>query len=297
MSASVPRSGRSNCHISVVIPTYHRNDLLAKCLDCLIPGVQSLPADQYEVIVTDDGSKTTAEQMLREQYPWAKWVAGPRKGPAANRNNGTKHANGECIAFTDDDCLPSPSWLEAFLSTSTSDVDVYEGKTTCEEGVPSPLYEAPINLTGDILWSCNMMVRRTTFQELGGFDENFPYPAMEDADLCIRIRAAGHQIVFVLNAIVDHPPRRSRWGSQYAKLLESHVYLWCKTGNQRSFRRGVLMNIFKSRLRRIMGFPLTLASFFAFTSWVVEVMYALQNVDRWESKYRCQFPTPSNVSV
>ncbi|MHC5729635.1 MAG: glycosyltransferase family 2 protein, partial [Nostoc sp.] len=72
----------NNNHLfSVIIPTYHRNDLLAKCLDCLAPGVQTLSAEQYEVIVTDDGSQTTAEEMIRQQYPWAKWVAGPRKGP------------------------------------------------------------------------------------------------------------------------------------------------------------------------------------------------------------------------
>lgn len=40
---------------SVVIPTCRRNDLLAKCLDRLAPGQQTLSPDQYEVIVTDDG--------------------------------------------------------------------------------------------------------------------------------------------------------------------------------------------------------------------------------------------------
>ncbi|MFM6224388.1 MAG: glycosyltransferase family 2 protein, partial [Dolichospermum sp.] len=73
---------------SVIIPTYHRNDLLAKCLDCLAPGMQTLPADQYEVIVSDDGYQSTAQEMIEQNYPWVKWVAGPGKGPAANRNNG-----------------------------------------------------------------------------------------------------------------------------------------------------------------------------------------------------------------
>jgi glycosyltransferase involved in cell wall biosynthesis len=93
---------------SVIIPTYHRNDLLAKCLDCLAPGVQTLPADQYEVIVSDDGYESTAQEMIQQNYPWVKWVAGFRKGPAANRNNGAKYATGEWLAFTDDDCLPDP---------------------------------------------------------------------------------------------------------------------------------------------------------------------------------------------
>lgn len=271
--------------LSVVIPTCHRNDLLAKCLDCLAPGVQTLPADQYEVIVTDDGSRSTADQMVSEQYPWAKWVAGPCKGPAANRNNGAKYADGEFVAFTDDDCLPGPNWLKAFLSASTSEVDVYEGRTTCEEGIPSPLYEAPVNLTGGNLWSCNMMIRRATFQGLGGFDEKFPFPAMEDADLCIRIRAAKYHVIFVPDATVDHPPRQSRWGSHYAKLLESHAYLWYKTGNRRSFRQGAAVNILKARLRRITQFPFTSASLPALVWWMVEVIYVMRHIRGWEKKY------------
>jgi glycosyltransferase involved in cell wall biosynthesis len=102
--------------ISVVIPTRHRNKALAECLQRLAPGVQTLPADGYEVIVTDDGSVTTAEVLVRERFPWARWTAGPRRGPAANRNHGASVARGDCLAFTDDDCLPSPGWLAAFAA-------------------------------------------------------------------------------------------------------------------------------------------------------------------------------------
>jgi glycosyltransferase involved in cell wall biosynthesis len=98
---------------SVVIPTRHRNDLLAKCLDRLAPGNQTTSAT-YEVIVTDDGADSTAEAMIQQQYAWAKWVAGPRQGPAANRNNGASYAQGDWLVFTDDDCLPEPNWLETY---------------------------------------------------------------------------------------------------------------------------------------------------------------------------------------
>jgi glycosyltransferase involved in cell wall biosynthesis len=128
---------------SVIIPTYHRNDSLAKCLDCLKPGVQTLPVEQYEVIVTDDGFETTAEEMIKNHYPWAKWVAGKGKGPATNRNNGAKYAQGEWLVFTDDDCLPSEEWLSAFSSAIVSHIFVYEGKTTCKTGIHSPLEHSP----------------------------------------------------------------------------------------------------------------------------------------------------------
>src|SRR5438552_17841427 len=99
--------------ISVIIPTCHRNDLLVRCLDGLAPGKQDLLPEHYEVIVSDDGSRSTAEKLIAGTYPWARWVTGPRRGPAANRNHGAKHARGEWLAFVDDDCLPDKGWLEA----------------------------------------------------------------------------------------------------------------------------------------------------------------------------------------
>src|SRR5207247_5933459 len=130
---------------SVVIPTCERNDLVARCLERLAPGAQRFSADRYEVIVTDDGGGTTAERMIAERYPWAKWVAGPRRGPAANRNHGGRLARGNWLAFTDDDCLPSPQWLAAFADVIGSGSSIYEGQTTCTAGCHSPLEHAPMN--------------------------------------------------------------------------------------------------------------------------------------------------------
>jgi GT2 family glycosyltransferase len=195
--------------ISVIIPTYHRNELLRKCLDCLKPGVQTLPAEQYEVIVTDDGSKTTAEEMIRDDYPWVKWVAAPRKGPAANRNNGASYAQGEWFAFTDDDCLPEPEWLSAFVAST-------KGSALALEGAIHPLGDydnqdlnsCPINLTGGYFWSANIAVHRSLFEKVEGFDPNYPYPYHEDVDFKDRV-SLNTTILFVPEAIVFHPVERA----------------------------------------------------------------------------------------
>ncbi len=158
-----------NCiKLSVIIPTYHRNDLLAKCLDCLAPGVQTLPADQYEVIVSDDGCESTAEEMIRQNYPWAKWVAGSRKGPAANRNNGAKYAQGEWLVFTDDDCVPDAQWLEAYAEAIVDKPEylVFEGRTYNNQPRKSFADFAPLNETGGYLWSCNFTIQKQLFQSL-----------------------------------------------------------------------------------------------------------------------------------
>ena len=100
--------------LSVIIPTCNRNDLLGKCLDCLSPNIQTLSASSYEVIVTDDSKQHQAKQFVEENYGWVKWIAGPQRGPAENRNNGAKNANGEWLIFIDDDCLPDAKILEVY---------------------------------------------------------------------------------------------------------------------------------------------------------------------------------------
>jgi GT2 family glycosyltransferase len=191
---------------SVIIPTYHRNDLLAKCLDCLTPGVQTLPADQYEVIVTDDGYESTAQEMIQQNYPWVKWVAGSRKGPAANRNNGARYARGEWLAFTDDDCLPDSQWLESYREATKGKALALEGAIHPLGNYNQDLAECPINLTGGCFWSANIAVKKELFEEVTGFDPNYPLAAHEDQDLKLRLEPIT-TILFVPKATVMHPVR------------------------------------------------------------------------------------------
>ena len=270
---------------SVVIPTYHRNDLLAKCLDRLDPNVQTLAANQYEVIVSDDGHESTAEDMIRQNYPWVKWVAGPRKGPAANRNNGAKYAQGEWIAFTDDDCLPDLNWLLSFATAIAPDIQVYEGKTTCEAGIKSPLEHSPINLTGGCLWSCNMMIQTKLFHSLKGFNESFPYAHMEDIDFRKRIQQSESVFKFIENAVVDHPPRRLPWGNKLGASHESTFMYWRKVEKHQNITLKLLYTIFRFRIKAIMSHSISLDTFRSLLSFIVEFTYVALNVNVWDRKY------------
>src|SRR5215216_2945474 len=113
--------------ISVIIPTRHRNDALSECLRNLAPGCQTLAPAAYEVIVCDDGVTSSAETLIKSDFPWARWLQGPRQGPAANRNCGASEASGDWFVFTDDDCLPSPQWLERFSEAMTLPARALEG--------------------------------------------------------------------------------------------------------------------------------------------------------------------------
>jgi GT2 family glycosyltransferase len=276
-------------HISVVVPTCHRNDSLAACLLRLAPGTQSLPADQYEVIVTDDGSKSTAEEMVRAQFPWATWAPGPRRGPAANRNSGQRHARYDLIAFTDDDCLPSPDWLKAYVDALTPAVPVYEGKTICSEPITSPLQDAPINTTGGWLWSCNMMVRRTCFEAQGGFDEDFPLPHMEDTDFRERLKGAGIPFAWVPDAIVDHPPKWRPTGARSGAAAECEVLYWYKHGRPGSAARYLLPYIFKCRVRVMLRQRFGKETFRALGSLAQELGHVARHIRVWDAKYRARY--------
>ncbi len=219
--------------------------MLAKCLDCLAPGKQTggdcsgnrrqksevrnpisdPPSFTYEVIVTDDGSKSTAREMIEKNYPWARWIEGPRRGPAANRNNGAKFAQGEWLVFTDDDCLPDPAFLSAYWAAATENgAPVLEGKTS-PTGIRTRVdMECPANETGGYLWSCNFAIRKDLFFELEGFDTNFPGPAMEDVDFRTRLQKAEKAIKFIPEALVLHPWRLKKGYSFWKLHSQSRLY-------------------------------------------------------------------------
>lgn len=208
--------------LTVVIPTCHRNGDLAECLVRLAPGAQTLKAENYAVVVSDDGSHNTAEAMVRERFPWAAWVHGPRRGPAANRNCGAGKVQTDWIAFTDDDCLPDPGWLHAFVDEMREDGPaVLEGCTSATGEKNHPLAQCPINETGGFLWSCNFAIRRQLFVELGGFDERFPYASMEDMDFHTRLKLQDINPRFVSAAKVSHPWKILADPGRY---LRQHLY-------------------------------------------------------------------------
>ncbi len=222
---------------SVIIPTCHRNEDLATCLEALQPEghgsvvlatSEATPALRkgdfhYEVIVTDDGSQSTAEVLIRERFPRAKWVEGPHRGPAANRNFGASVAKGDWLAFIDDDCIPGAGWLEAYAVAVTTypKCAVFEGRTVPVGLKTRADQECPVNLEGGHLWSCNFSIKRSLFLELGGFDENFHF-SLEDMDFKKRVETAGHAIKFVSEAQAEHP-WRLRTGARFCIALGKSI--------------------------------------------------------------------------
>ena len=249
---------------SVVVPTRDRNDLLAHCLERLAPGAQQ-GAGEHEVIVTDDSASGVARALVTSRFPWARWIAGPRHGPAANRNAGAAAADGDVLIFIDDDCLPDAGLLAGYARALRGDVAAYEGRITCNEGLTSPRQTAPLNLDGGALWSCNFAMQRAVFAGIGGFDARFPLAHMEDVDMRARILHAGHSIVFVREASVDHPPRRLPWGAGLARMHQAGVLYMVLHPPVRSVF-WFLQNQLRARVSRVIHLPLSLDSLTALAS-------------------------------
>lgn len=270
--------------ISVIVPTRDRPDLLRRTLDRLAPTVQGLAPDRYEVIVADDARPASAADALRATHPWARVVDGPARGPAANRNAGARAARHPWLAFTDDDTEPRTDWVAELLAAIEPGTTVYEGRTTCEGGFGSPLYHAPINETGGRLWSCNFMVSAAAFARVGGFDEGFPFPHMEDQDLRVRLVAAGERLAFVRDAVVNHPPRRQPAGARLGAYRAAEVRFHVKHHGRPERRSTLLARVVRYRLGVIRDTPKSFDTVRALWSLAREVGHVVRHVGAWEKR-------------
>jgi GT2 family glycosyltransferase len=197
--------------VAIIIPTRDRPDALGRCLGQIFPYVAAHP--ECTIVVSDDGDASQTEGALAAEFPGVRVVQGPRRGPAANRNCGAAHAQGDLLIFLDDDCRPEPNLVAEYQRAAAAEPEcsVFEGRTSAEGGAPGFGHVAPENETGGHLWSCNFAIRRRLFDGVGGFDERFPFPAMEDIEFRFRVSAQS-PLRFVPGARVFHAyERRVGW--------------------------------------------------------------------------------------
>ena len=206
--------------ISVIIPTCNRNDLLSKCLDFLSSVNQSV-TDSYEVIVTDDSKDNQARTLVEERYNWAKWISGPKKGPAANRNNGAAYAGGEWLVFIDDDVLPDRNVLQQYQTAIQQQPDslAFEGSIIPDDWglMKKEMAECPINTEGNCFWSANVCINKGLFERIGGFDESYLIAAQEDQDIFEKLKKVT-KIPFLQNCVVIHPVRFRSFDNRLKKI-------------------------------------------------------------------------------
>lgn len=201
---------------SIVIPTYNRPERLANCLAAIAQ--LEYQRDRFEVIVVDDGSNITLDDIVRplQEKIQIKLIRQGNAGPAAARNRGAVEAKGEFLAFTDDDCQPFPDWLNRFAASLAIAPKAMIGGRTVNALVDNPFSSASQKLI-DYLYeyynpakgkkaffaSNNIALPKSGFDSLGGFDVSFPLAAAEDRDFCDRWEAK-YPMVYAPQAQINH---------------------------------------------------------------------------------------------
>lgn len=202
--------GQKNFY-SVVIPAYNSAEMLPTCLQAL--QAQTLPADQYEIIVVDDGSTDDTAEVARDLG--VRVISQPNAGPAAARNRGALAARGDILLFTDADCTPFPDWVECMTATFT-ELGVVGAKgvyRTRQRDLVARFVQAEYEdkydrmrtlETIDFVDTYSAGYRRDVFLASGGFDTCFPTASVEDQEFSFALAETGHRLVFVPNAQVFH---------------------------------------------------------------------------------------------
>ncbi|HMM76631.1 MAG TPA: glycosyltransferase family A protein [Gammaproteobacteria bacterium] len=201
--------------VSVVVPTFRRPALIARCVTALL--VQTLRDDDYEILVADDaGEPTLAARLAALPNPHGVRLdlvtVGPAHGPAAARNAGWRAAQGEIVAFTDDDTIPAPDWLAAGLA-AMREADAATGRVTMALPTPCTDYARDAaGLTRAEFVTANCFVRRAMLEQIDGFDERYTEAWREDSDLHFALLARGARLIRASAAVVDHPLRPAGFG-------------------------------------------------------------------------------------
>jgi len=196
---------------SIIIVLYNGQDYIQDCL----AAVEGLGMPDLEVIVIDNSSSDNGAALVTEHFPTVRLVRNPENiGFAAACNQGAALAQGEVLAFLNQDTRVQPGWLKGLLAPLTQDpqiglttskllfmsqpdkinlcgLDVHYSGLSFGRGVLAPATgmekAAPVSAVSGSAFA----VRRPAWEKLGGFDTDY-FMYYEDTDLSWRAWLAGY---------------------------------------------------------------------------------------------------------
>ena len=201
--------------ISVIIPTYNRENDLVETLKCLF----NQDFDDYEILVIDQTKKHKEEtiKFLEANKTKFKYIFSDKPSVTRSRNIGIEHAKGEILVFIDDDILCEPDFLKNHYRAFLDGYDVVQGKIFEKNSENAPIWILPwlkykvLNNKKDqrtptnSLTGCNFSVKKAVAEEVGKFDERFyKISVREDSDFGYRCYKAGKKMVFEPTAKLFH---------------------------------------------------------------------------------------------
>lgn len=231
---------------SIIIPTYNRKDLLAECLDS-IEACTELP---YEVIVIDNGSNDGTVEMLRQRGGALRiGTHSQNLGFARAVNTGLMMAKGDTIVLLNNDVLVTDRWLSQLLRClNESPGTAAVGPVTNYIGGEQQMEVSYTDISGmrdfaarhnrynpglwrntDRLVGFCILFSRSTFEQVGYFDEGYKVGNFEDDDWMVRLRFQGKGMKIAGDTFVHH------YGSMTMRELGSKGYIEVNTRNQQFF--------------------------------------------------------------
>jgi cellulose synthase/poly-beta-1,6-N-acetylglucosamine synthase-like glycosyltransferase len=202
--------------VSIIIPVRKMNDYIKAA----IPHFLSLDYPNFEIIILPD-------QEEKEAFPKVRMIPTGSIGPAAKRDFALTHANGQILAFIDDDAYPRPDWLKnavGFFDDDSVGIVCGPAVTPPENNIfqqaSGKVYESTLccgpytyryrpgksREVGSFAPTVNFLIRKDMFIAVGGFDCTY-YPG-EDVKLCAKIRLTlGKKIIYDPKILVWHHRR------------------------------------------------------------------------------------------
>lgn len=228
--------------ISVIIPTYNGLEMLRKSLPTWFE--QTLPKDEYEIIVVDNRSTDETKQYVESLLPEHKnliYLYEPKPGATNARHAGAHKAMGEYLVFADNDGLFNPKCLASILEVYRANkdcaavackIEIQWDREEPEWIVPYKKLLGQLNYGDEVRYSTwfylnggLMSVRKDVFERLGGFNPDLIGPYLiGDGDLGLvnKLRAEKAVIGWAPKAHMWHMQQVAKHGSKRGIAL--HCY-------------------------------------------------------------------------
>jgi glycosyltransferase involved in cell wall biosynthesis len=211
---------------TIAVCTRNRGPILARCIAAA--SAEAAAAGGEVLIVDNASTDDTAAIAARLAGDRVRVVHEATLGLSAARNRALAEAREEVVAFLDDDAMPRAGWLAALLAPYASRaVSAAGGPIRLAFETPPPAWLVPALHAAlsayylgpaprrvrygeaDYPYGANVSVRTADARAAGGFSTRFGLRGTaqlqhEEIDLCYRLEAAGHEIAYVPDAIVDH---------------------------------------------------------------------------------------------
>ena len=209
--------GEKVMFFSVVIPTYNRLPILAKCLRSLErQNLGDAAIEGYEVVLVDDGSTDGTLAWLEANaadFSHVRSLLQNHQGPAAARNLGVEQAKGDTIVFIDSDLVVTEHFLQAHAQGLQQGREMYGSDriftygrviNTCNFDNPTAEPYKITDFSAAYFATGNVAIARHWLEKAGVFDTRFQLYGWEDLELGVRLKQLGLKLVKCPDAVGYH---------------------------------------------------------------------------------------------